>query len=578
MKVSNGWLGSVCAVALALGLGACSKPSGTATAGPAAAAASGATSPAGEMSSRAGEMASVIAAATSGANAPAKAAEGAGIAWRYAASDAEVDAAFREARAEAKPVFLYWGAGWCPPCNQVKATLFNRQDFIERSRAFVAVYIDGDRPGAQKVGARFRVSGYPTMLLFRPDGTELTRLPGEVEPARYLEVVTLGINAQRPVKDVLATARSGGSGLTPADWRLLAFYSWDTDDQQLLPRRELPALLKQLAAACPSGETEVATRLWLKALAATEAPEKAPVDAGAAGRLLAVLADGAAARSHFDVLANSASEITRAASARGTPERAQTSAALDSVLGRFQDDRTLSWADRIGALVARVDLARIDAPKPSPAASGAAARAVPLAPALLADVRAGVARADREVTDGYERQAVITSAAYLLAQAGLTDESDALLVANLAKSHSPYYLMTGLAENAARRGDRSAALRWHRDAYDKSEGPATRLQWGARYLGALVAYAPQDEAAIGRLAAQLLDEAAAQPDVFYERSAQSLRRISTQLRDWNRKGAHAAALRSFDARLAAICARLDAVDGQRATCEALGKPESKKDA
>ena len=62
----------------------------------------------------------------------------------------------RCARAETKPVFVYWGAKWCPPCNQVKATLFNRQDFIERSRAFVPVYVDGDSPGAQKIGARFR--------------------------------------------------------------------------------------------------------------------------------------------------------------------------------------------------------------------------------------------------------------------------------------------------------------------------------------------------------------------------------------------------------------------------------------
>ena len=93
----------------------------------------------------------------------------AGIAWRKASSDADVDAAFAVARAETKPVFLYWGAKWCPPCNQVKATLFNRQDFIERSRAFVPVYVDGDSPGAQKLGTRFRVSGYPTMLmLFKP--------------------------------------------------------------------------------------------------------------------------------------------------------------------------------------------------------------------------------------------------------------------------------------------------------------------------------------------------------------------------------------------------------------------------
>ena len=103
-------------------------------------------------------------------------------------------------------MFVYWGAKWCPPCNQVKATLFNRQDFIERSRAFVPVYVDGDSPGAQKIGARFKVSGYPTMVLFTPQGQEVTRLPGEVEPVRYTEVLTLGMNAARPVSAVLADA------------------------------------------------------------------------------------------------------------------------------------------------------------------------------------------------------------------------------------------------------------------------------------------------------------------------------------------------------------------------------------
>ncbi|HWH83587.1 MAG TPA: thioredoxin fold domain-containing protein, partial [Burkholderiaceae bacterium] len=260
----------------------------------------------------------------------------AGIAWRHASNDADVDAAFALAKAQTKPVFVYWGAKWCPPCNQVKATLFNRQDFIERSRAFVPVYVDGDSPGAQKLGSRFKVSGYPTMVLFNPQGTEMTRLPGEVEPDRYTQVLTLGMNAQRPVKEVLAQAlkearalgaakspsagppqaglipsgdrsryaATEGSSLTPNDWRLLAFYSWDTDQQQLVPKDGVPALLKQLADACPSDQTEIATRLRLKALAAVD--DKAPPkpDATAQATLLKVLADPAASRAYMDVLAN----------------------------------------------------------------------------------------------------------------------------------------------------------------------------------------------------------------------------------------------------------------------------------
>src|SRR5687767_11821018 len=76
-----------------------------------------------------------------------------GVAWHVASSDAEIDKAFAHARKIGRPVFLYWGAVWCPPCNQVKATLFSRADFVERSRAFVPVYVDGDKANAQKVAA-----------------------------------------------------------------------------------------------------------------------------------------------------------------------------------------------------------------------------------------------------------------------------------------------------------------------------------------------------------------------------------------------------------------------------------------
>ncbi len=68
------------------------------------------------------------------------------------------------------------------------------------------VYLDGDTPSAQKHGERFGVVGYPTMILFKPDGTEITRLPGGVDVARYARILDVALADARPVSDILAAA------------------------------------------------------------------------------------------------------------------------------------------------------------------------------------------------------------------------------------------------------------------------------------------------------------------------------------------------------------------------------------
>jgi len=492
-----------------------------------------------------------------------------GIAWRKASSDADVDASFALARSQNKPVFVYWGAAWCPPCNQLKATLFNRQDFIARSKAFVAVYIDGDSPGAQKLGARFKVRGYPTTVLFNPAGTELTRLPGEVDAAQYTQLLTLGMNAQRPVKAVLVAAQTAATAasLSANDWKLLAFYSWETDEQQLVDKAQLPALLKQLATACPADQPETAMRLMLKSVAVVsnaEASASAPLQQRE--RVLKLLADPAASRSQMDVLTNSAADLVRGLSASQSTERTALVSAFDAALKTLEADTTLSRADRLTALSARVELATIESPKDAKDARPA------IPEAMQAEVRAHVASADRDITDGYERQAVITSAAALLEQADLLAESTALLESNLSRSHAPYYLMSGLASNAKKRGDTTEALRWSEAAFTQSEGPATRLQWGASYIKTLVELAPQDEPRIERTVRQLFSEAAAQPDAFFERSARSLQRVGTQLQTWNQDKKHTAVVRRLQAQMSEVCGRLPAQDAQRAACEAVFKP------
>ncbi len=490
-------------------------------------------------------------------------AQAGGVAWVAGESETAVDAAFAQASVASKPLLLYWGAAWCPPCNQLKATLFNRQDFVALTRAVVPVYLDGDMPGAQKLGSRFKVVGYPTLILFAPNGTEITRLPGEADATRVIGALQAGLAGGRPARAVLADAQAGKT-LSASEWLALAFYSWDTDEAQLVPREQRAAVLGDLAQRSLAASPEASTRLWLKSLKAREADPaaniaKAPPELRE--RLLNVLRNPDATRLHADILIEGAKPIVRALGEAADAARTQLVNDYEAALIRLQRDPQLSRADRTGALNARVDLARLDIPDKTVHVS--------LPAPLLAEVRAMARRMDVEIRNGYERQAVITSVAHLLGEAGLWQESDALLLANLKKSHSPYYLMSKLGVNALKRGRTADALNWLERAYQTSQGPATRLQWGADYVGVLVDLAPQDGARIEKAAMNIFAEAAKDTGAFYERSGRSLKRVIDKLAVWNEMAEHATEIGRLRARFGDVCRGIAAADPRRTLCEAL---------
>ena len=478
-----------------------------------------------------------------------------GIEWR---KDNNLDAAFALAKTSNKPLFLYWGAIWCPPCNQVKATIFNRQEFIEKSRHFIPVYLDGDSPSAQKFGAQFKVRGYPTMILLKPDGTEITRLPGEVDSERYLQVLTLALNTSTSVNETYKLAAAGSKKIKAEDWRLLADYSWDDPDQKLVNPKEVPATLLHLAEVCPPGVT--ATRLYLKGLFALATAE--PGDASgkvaldktqALAKLSKALADPKVAHDNLDLVTGAAAELTNFLTAAKSPQRLRLITVWNQALAKLSDDTSISKADRLGAVIAQVSLAKLDSAQ--------------ISPALQADVKKRVTAIDQATTDAYERQSVVHSAAAALGSADLLDDSDALLKAELKRSHSPYYFMSTLGSNAKKRGDKAAALSWYAQAYDASKGPATRLQWGASYVGNLVDLAPTDDARIEKTVSGIFTEVAKTENAFYERNRASLDKIGKKLLEWNKDGKHQLVFQKVHTQLDGICAKLPASDPQKAACQ-----------
>ena len=90
------------------------------------------------------------------------------------------------------------------------------------------------------------------------------------------------------------------------------------------------------------------------------------------------------------------------------------------------------------------------------------------------------------------RQAAINAAANLYFTAGMGEDANRLLVAELGKTKSPYYFMLDLADIAEKAGRKDEAVQWLGQAYAGAQGPATRFQWGYNYLVGLLEMTPED--------------------------------------------------------------------------------------
>ncbi len=483
----------------------------------------------------------------------------------------DVDAAFAAARAANKPVFLYWGAEWCPPCAQIKTMIFSKREFQQRSRLFVPVYLDGDTPSAQKHGERFGVIGYPTMILFKPDGTEITRLPGGVDVARYATILDVALADARPVSDILAAAGSGGA-VTSNDWKLLAYYSWSTDAGHVLPADRQLATFRALAQRCPAELPAECARFffdYLGAAAAASQPGKPALNglerADARRRLLAMLPSPAVQAANVDNLLYGPKDVIGVLSNDGTPERTQLTRAWSDALGQLGGEaRPLSASEELLRVRARVMLAMLDAP------------GAPVPPALLDAAREAVARVDATTPAGYPRQAAINAAANLYWEAGLDDDANTLLTAELEKSGAPYYFMLDLADLAEKAGRKQEAVDWLARAYAGAKGPATRFQWGYNYLVGMLEMTPEDVQGIERAGLSVLGELDGSPDAFYQRTRMRLEQLDAKLLEWGQTGAAAKVLDTLRARTGEICRKLPEKDAGRANCEkfltAKGRP------
>ncbi len=458
----------------------------------------------------------------------------------------DVEAAFDAAKRADKPVFLYWGAKWCPPCQQLKSSVFSRSDFIAKTRQFVAVYLDGDDPGAQKWGEQFHVSGYPTVVVLRADRREITRISGGIDLSLYADLLDAALGDLEPMSDVLATLIAKPASLSAAECQRLAYYAWDVADFTAVDKDSIAAGLASTANSC-AGLSPI-ERARFVVISAALAPSPQTVDA-----VFKIVADPSVNLRVADALQDLGKTFYTAVAARSSSDAAQFGRDWSLVMDTVANDPRVIDADRLGAIGKKLELVKYLA----------ADHTVP--PDLAAPARARVAAALEKKMDPYVRAGVVNAAEFVDDQLGDEAAEYAMLEAELATAKAPYYYMDDLGDIEEKRGHKSAALGWFARAYRESRGIATRFQWGSNYLQALLRLAPEDRVRIRRVGLEVIGELDG-PDRIQARTRRRLEKLDESLRHWGTAQHAANDIRVLHARMSAVCTRLPGQDAGLASC------------
>jgi len=475
----------------------------------------------------------------------------------------EVGAAFAAARNEHKPILLYWGASWCPPCQQLKSTVFSRPDFIAKSRLFVPVYLDGDDAGAQKWGETFNVTGYPTVVVLDAERHELMRIAGGMDLSLYAGILDSALADVQPV-DTLLSATSGAAALTLEQCRRLALNGWEPDlGGDAAGNGALSRQLEAAAEHCPEAARVERARLKIFAAGyATQAEADAlkaghPPSAALRAQVSAVgevLENAAVARQVTDALQSLDENFFRAVKASGAaagPWLARFTKVMDAAAA----NPDFAEADQLGAIGSKLTAIKV------------IKGAVPAGVARAASARVASALAGDQIP--YVRSGIINAVLPIYDALGQNEKAYNVVQGELSKTATPYYYKADLGDLAEELGRKDEALKWFSEGYAEARGPATRFQWGSFYAASLLRLDPNNADKILTVTGQVLSELDG-PDRIYRRARMRLARLDKSLRKWDTDtgNVHHAVIVGLRDRMQHICVKIPQAEPARASCDA----------
>ncbi|MBI3563634.1 MAG: thioredoxin family protein [Elusimicrobia bacterium] len=149
------------------------------------------------------------------------------------------------ARKDGKLLFIDFYGIWCPPCNDLEEHAYPAPEFKAAAKDFVLVGLDADTPGSHDWKSRFKVGGYPTLVIADADLREVARVIGYRSGPALAEVMRTAVALRgEPIEAAAAAVAKGGAGATEA--RRVRVARWRSDRAEFERAEDL---LKGLASA-----------------------------------------------------------------------------------------------------------------------------------------------------------------------------------------------------------------------------------------------------------------------------------------------------------------------------------------
>lgn len=400
---------------------------------------------------------------------------------------ADLKKALGEAEASKSFTLLYWGAVWCPPCNELKKNVFAHPNFEAATQNIVKVYIDGDHDNAQLIADQYQVSGYPTILILNPKGQEILRLAESLNYQQFLTALETSIGTTNTIDDILTSIKNGNS-ISKENGLLLAYSRPNNAIDRIWNKDKVSAgqTLLKFAFSQPAPDDAKAKLIALGASTLLQSNSELPPNHSANEVLFSALEEIFKPENNWilgskDLIiwnANSGLKwLNKMRLQTGEAKYLKMSENWARMSKTLQDSTSVTTDYKLWAIYPTLlqysylkitDISKLDL---------ASSELTHITEGLKAQVRRAVTKADTEAASDYARQATISGAASLLFKIGDKNQALEMLTEEAKKSSSPWYYVyyKGLLES--RLQNWASSLKNIRKASELTKGTASKIQW-----------------------------------------------------------------------------------------------------